>query len=360
MLCLSAFAAPVGCSGADDSQGAGLGSGGAQQTTTGGGATGGSGGGTAANGGAGTGATGAGGTGAAPGALLLFDDFEYVVEREAGNVADFQAAGWSGAKAINLTGGYNGYLYTVDAVDGFVGGFPGQASSRVLAVESRAETLGSQADFYLQYGDPEDPASADALPGNVWFQFWIYSNSTAAEPSQLGGGKFIYPCNAAYPCNTGKWIFEMGANTYLPHWLTPSGDPTDGDVYVRSSDNQVGVVDYLPAEDYNQWKLGQTNVDEHITANRWTLVKIHYDTSGPNGSFETWMRAPGGQWTKVCDWVAGVTADFVWTLSSEERGGHRAFRMPTTLGGNEVRYDVWLYLDDFAIATDEGALPIYP
>jgi hypothetical protein len=89
-------------------------------------------------------------------------------------------------------------------------------------------------------------------------------------------------------------------------------------------------------------------------------VKIHYDTTGPDGAFEVWLRALGGEWVEVCDWVAGVTPDFVWTLSPEEAGGHRAFRMPTTLGGNQERHDVWLYMDDFAMAASEDALPTYP
>ena len=41
-------------------------------------------------------------------------------------------------------------------------------------------------------------------------------------------------------------------------------------------------------------------------------------------------------------------------------GGHRAFRMPTTMGcASGSGYDSWYYMDDFAMAISEAALPQY-
>ncbi len=44
--------------------------------------------------------------------------------------------------------------------------------------------------------------------------------------------------------------------------------------------------------------------------------------------------------------------------------GFRMFRMPTTVGGTSAGigdwYDYLLYVDDFALATSEDELPVYP
>ena len=57
-----------------------------------------------------------------------------------------------------------------------------------------------------------------------------------------------------------------------------------------------------------------------------------------------------------------MTPDFVWKITPEEIGGHRTLRMPTTVGraSNTGLYDYWLYMDDFAMAGSEDALPKYP
>ena len=68
----------------------------------------------------------------------------------------------------------------------------------------------------------------------------------------------------------------------------------------------------------------------------------------------------GGGWTKVVEWIDGVTPVFTWTVSAAHVGGHRAFRMPTTMGrASGSGYDSWYYMDDFAMAISEAALPQY-
>jgi hypothetical protein len=115
-------------------------------------------------------------------------------------------------------------------------------------------------------------------------------------------------------------------------------------------------IDYHPAAQWNRFKIGQTDLSENLTPNRWTLVKIHYDTSDTSGTFEAWMKPLNGSWVKVAEWIDGVTSDFSWTIPADEVGGHRVFRMPTTI--DDV--DSWIYLDDFAMATLEANLPGYP
>ena len=58
----------------------------------------------------------------------------------------------------------------------------------------------------------------DQVPGNVWFQFWLYTNyyddpEDKEEPDSAGtgAGKFIYPSpDGSYPTYP-RWLFGMGA-----------------------------------------------------------------------------------------------------------------------------------------------------
>ena len=68
-----------------------------------------------------------------------------------------------------------------------------------------------------------------------------------------------------------------------------------------------------------------------------------------------------GERTEWIDGQGGLT----WQIQPGDIGGHRVFRMPTTIGpavvdANHVPYDIWMYLDDFAMAASEAALPQYP
>jgi hypothetical protein len=68
------------------------------------------------------------------------------------------------------------------------------------------------------------------------------------------------------------------------------------------------------------------------------------------------MKPLNGSWVKVAEWIDGVTSDFAWTIPQSDVGGHHVFRMPTTIDD----FDSWIYLDDFAMATSEDDLPVYP
>lgn len=305
-----------------------------------------------------------------PADLVFFDNFEYVVSRDDVNaVSLFQKkGGWSWAKT-RQTGGHgpgyrgNGYLYTVASIPGSNSSFPGNGSGRVLAMEALPGSLGGQTDFYLQYGG-ETSKYDNTIPGDVWFQFWIYINHAANQRSQIDGrNKFIYPCNTAYPCRGNKWLLSLGSYSYLPKEVS-LGSPSTKGAFLQNGAAMEGVAEltnnnYAP---WDRWKLGQTNTSQHIATNRWTLVKIHLDTSTEAGRYEAWMRPQGGQWSKVVEWISGVTPGFRWRILPDHVGGHRVIRMPTTFGEaaeSRPKYDSWIYMDDFAIARSEAGLPLY-
>lgn len=292
--------------------------------------------------------------------LIHFDRFEYDISREhdSSSYQTFRKHGWSNVKAVNITGSHAGYLYTVERIPGYSGNFPGQKSRKVLAIEARAGSMNTQTDFYLQYGDEHSPD--DTIPGNVWFQFWIYPNRyNGAEEKQNQKSafahrfKFIYPCKSAYPCTIGNihWLYTMGYISNEPYWKKAP----DTELFISTVDPFNTTVRHLRAPKWDQFKIGQTDLSEHIVPNRWTLVKLHYDTSTSSGRFEAWLKPLGGQWTKVAEWIDGHTPDFEWKIAKHNIGGHRAIRIPTTLDS----FDSWLYLDDFAMATSEEALPHY-
>jgi hypothetical protein len=144
--------------------------------------------------------------------------------------------------------------------------------------------------------------------------------------------------------------------------LNPLGMPSDGE-FLWAVRNSAGVsqINYEPADKWDRDKLGQTNLSEYMKANRWTLVKMHFDTSTTSGTWEAWLRPMTGEWTKVAEWIDGTTPNFQWKIPEDQIGGHRVLRMPTTVGGTKKDwYNSWLYLDDFVIAAFEDALPRYP
>jgi len=298
------------------------------------------------------------------GRLVFFDNFEYIVGRN-DSKADtiFQSqGGWSRAKTAQdpNANNPNGYLYTTDNIPGYTGTFPGHNSNQVLAIEALPSTYGFQTAFHLQYGDGAGPANQ--IPGDVWFQFWLYPNHYGDQLSRFyNRNKFIYPCNGNYPCHSNHWLLQTGSYSYEPH-NDSLGDPSKGNMYIYTKDHSLGTIIYGPGvEQGNPNKLGQTDTNAYIAANTWTLVKIHFDTSTTSGKFEAWLKPMGGNWIKVAEWIDGVTPGFSWKIPASEVGGHRIISMPTTIpgGGRDPLYNSWIYMDDFVIATSEDSLPKY-
>jgi hypothetical protein len=283
----------------------------------------------------------------------FFDNFEYAVGRSDTNArSTFMSHGWTGVKTNQMGDTGNGYLYTTTSIPGYTGTMP--SGSRVLVIEALPRALVGapefiQTDFYLQLGRDNGPTTA--IPANVWFQFWMYPANTTQQPSRYARrSKWLYACRTFYPCPNEGWLFQIGSGGYQA-----TDGPLANNFLALSA---IHDVDYTLADEYptNNFKLFQNRSTAQVLPNQWTLVKLHMDTSGPNGRYEAWIKPRGGQWTKVSEWIAGTTPGLNWPLAGDRRTGHSILRMPTTVND----YDSWTYMDDFAMATSEAALPQYP
>lgn len=285
--------------------------------------------------------------------ILLRDNFEYIVDRNTqSTVANFTTQGpWTYAKTVqNGQPGARGYLYTTTTIPGFSGNFPGSNSNRVLAMEILPASLGGQTDVYLGYGN--ESFSQNAVPANVWFQYWIYVNRYGAQMSRTREGKWIYPSyTGTYPATNLHWLYNIKDNSMPPYW--ESTNP--GEAYIETGCGSQACTNRA-ADEWDSWKLGHNRAPRAgvITPNRWNLIKIHFDTTGTDsrspgqGIYEMWINN-----VKVAEWIGRVTPQFTWPAAGSN--GHKAFRMPTTVDG----YDQWIYMDDFVMATAEASLPVY-
>lgn len=317
--------------------------------------------------------------------LIFFDNFEYEVGRDALDAADrfMQLGRWDWVKTEQSNEpGANGNLYTVSAIPGYTGSFPGMASQRALAMEARPDLGDGQTDFYLQFGSGARPIGH--IPANHWFQFWVYSPDVPGVDGQRSlytNAKFIYPNRAEYypaTLNNGGYIYILGLNkrSKAPRSIAPCG--LDRDVGCTTAflnagwNRSQGLTNRIP---YEEEDFGANLADDvHVLPNQWTLVKIHIDISGTDpratpgqAVFEMWIRRYGSStWVKTTEYIGGVTdvgggaIDFTPAYTD----GFRMLRIPTTFGSASPSPMNWLaswtYLDDFAIATSEAALPQYP
>jgi hypothetical protein len=315
-------------------------------------------------------------------ALLMLDTFEYAVGRDdADATAKFIANGpWSHVKTVQSgDSGANGYIYTVDQIPGYSGNFPGQNSTRVLALEARPYTRAGQTDFYIQYGDGLAPIGH--IPANHWYQFWVYPADAGSQRSLFSQGKFIYPNRADfYPAslNNGGYVYILGLSKGSAAPLNldpcPGGDAVGcPSFFLYTGWNTVnGITNNVT---YSEGSFGQNLANDiHARPNQWTLVKIHIDLSGtdarvPPGQavFEMWIRRAGSSaWIKTTEYLGGVTSINGAPISfiPAYNDGFRMFRMPTTFGATNADkddwFDSWTYIDDFTLAGSEAALPVYP
>lgn len=296
-------------------------------------------------------------------ALVFIDRFEYDVSRTNPNAVDlFRQQGWATAKTQQSpSNGANGYLYTVTSIPGYSGPLPGNNSSRVLAIEALPGTLQGQTDFYLQLGTGQ---VQNAIPGDVWIQFWLYPQDSGSQRSRYTSNKFFYVCKDAYPCHSHTWMLIQGAQNFHASNSFPYGETAAGNfMWAAASSAGASNISYAgPGADvYASSSLGHNRSPMGMERNRWTLVKMHFNTTRTSGnSWEMWMRTYGGNWTKTAEWIGGVTPGFTWNIPSGSVGGHASMRMPTTVGRPDNQwYDYWMYMDDFAMATMESDLPTY-
>lgn len=298
--------------------------------------------------------------------IVFRDNFEYVVERnQSGGASEsFRVhGGWGGAKTRQDEFGArsNGYLYTVESIPGYSGEMPGDDSTRVLAMEFLPASLGGQTDAYLALGSAS--AAGNFIPANVWFQFWVYLQRQPGQMSRFYRGKFLYPSKTGnYPASLGSgldWLMVFKDYTSYYPWVQDS--TVAGNTMLLNE--SWSHANYAVAEPGQEFKLGSNMVrgEGVIEANRWTLIRIHFDTSGNSplapagqGVWRMWKSTDGVNLVQIANWIGGVTPDFTWPTSNSQ-GGHRALKFGTTVDG----HDSWFYFDDFVIATSEASLPTY-
>lgn len=274
---------------------------------------------------------------------LLFDNFEYVVDRPCCSAgAVFPTKGWA-VKATNSgENGAYGYLYTQQ--DSTLG-------SRVLVMESRPADSPvpygfayGQTDYYLGMGSEN---GTPRIQSNVWFQFWTYATPASRFATR---DKTLYPCRTYYPCQSGQW-------SWLFMWGSRGFEASPGPDGARFLALQGETADFRGAAEYptNATKLFQNASATPLLAGRWYHVRLHIDVSGPQGTYEAWIRERGQNgWTKVADWRGGVTPNFSWPIPTSQRTGFALFRMPTTVNGPS---NSTTYMDDFTIASSVNDLP---
>ena len=275
--------------------------------------------------------------------VVFQDNFEYVVARSAHNADEiFMAHGWNaGAKANNSSWGRgSGYLFTK---------YNNKLRSRVLVMESRpSRSPINQTDYWVGYGLEDSPLTT--IPANVWIQFWTYGTRGSRFPWRQ---KVLYPCRGPYPCSRRdgrtdyEWLVYWGSGGYETV-AAPKGGRFLG-LHAWNGDNR-GDFEYPT----NRQKLNQNLVRTPMLAGRWYQVRIHIDVSQEQGIYEAWLREPDQPWQKVAEWIGGVTPNFFWPVSPEERVGFRMLRMPTTVDGPR---DSKSYMDDLVLATSESDLP---
>lgn len=284
-----------------------------------------------------------------PGDVVFEHRFEQDISRSDPNAAQlWLTTGWSHVKTSQTPGsGARGFLYTTSTVPGYTGPLPG-GGQRVAVIE--AQGAGGQTDFYFGLGSEAHPANT--IPGDVWFQWWEY----VAPGSRFGTrDKWLYPCNTGYGCHSHLWMFMKSCLTYLSSGHAPLGCPSAGTFGVVRQSDGVSFIENTTGDPDARGNFGPQNTSVYMEPGRWNLIKIHFDTTnGASGKFEMWIKPMGGQFTKVADWVGGVTPGFTWTIPAASVGGHRVLRFPST-----VDNDFIVYMDDFMIARTEAALRQY-
>lgn len=317
--------------------------------------------------------------------IVIQDDFNYDVPQ--GTVTDFvansfvQQGPWTLVKSEeNPNNVARGYLYTVDNTEfatntGYALTMPGN-SGYTLLINSLAGTswrsdplypdnhINHQTDFYLE---TRNASNREHIPGDAWIQFWVYINNNTQQVSELNerSGKFIYPCNGAYPCNpNNSWIVEFGT---APGTASINQNLVSDGVYFVIRDNTAGQLQWTGGNSWDGNYIGHNlDASTYVHLNGWWLVKMHISTldTATGNTFEQWLRPLGGDWVKVSEWISGTTPDFVWTIDPGQVGGHYGFKMPTTIPANSPNVnsppiDIYMYMRDFIIATSESDLPTY-
>jgi len=295
-------------------------------------------------------------------AVVIQDDFEYVVNRDDSDKDNFVNVGpWSAWKSRPRDSGAYGYTYTTTSIPGFTGSFPGTNSTRVLKSEHLPMSLGSdteQSDTTLRFWQD----GVRLIPNVFYVQMWIYFQYYGDELSNWANGKFIYPCG-----DNSMGTTCSGSST---DWLSLfrqdfAGCPYEGitapagGLYIYDHTMGAAQAPYGCTGDpgSNATKLGPNVLpanQSHFSPNTWYLLRLYHDFSTNNPTYKMWRRTVNEtEFTLILNYQDGVTPEMTWTPYSTQ--GHYGFNfLEMNQGG-----DCWFYVDDFIIATTEADLPTY-
>ncbi|MEQ1794891.1 MAG: hypothetical protein ABL970_11940 [Nitrospira sp.] len=292
--------------------------------------------------------------------VIKSDDFESYTTGDV-DCADMLAGGWDGCKELPVAR-YPDNPSDISIVTS-ISGHRGDMCSGSKAVRMYADARRQQTDITLRTGTGDLEKYDNYIPAVAWFQVCLYINYSGPELSTTTGRtmKFFYPCAVRYPCRDNYWLLEMGTTSYHPFWAS-HGDPSGGNLYIASQAKTAGDPYWASGPRENRHKLGQTSLAEWIKPNRWNVLRCKTDFSNPEAAqLDCWIGAKGAALTNVMSWHGGTPVegtDFTWTLPSAK--GSRALSIPTTVpASNRSGPELFMYLDDFMIATSEKDLPDY-
>lgn len=292
--------------------------------------------------------------------VIKSDDFEGYATGDV-DCSDMLSGGWDGCKELPVARYQNNPsdISIVTSIPGHRGGM----CSGSKAVRMYADARGQQTDVTLRSGNGDLEQYDNYIPAVAWFQVCVYINYSGAELSTTTGRtmKFFYPCAVRYPCRDNYWLLEMGTTSYHPFWAS-HGNPSEGNMYIASQAKTTGDPYWARGPEENRHKIGQTSLKEWIKPNRWNVLRCKTDFSNKEAAqLDCWIGAKGSVLTNVMSWHGGRSVegtDFTWTLPSAK--GSRVLSIPTTVpAANRSGPELYMYLDDFVIATSENDLSDY-
>ncbi|OQW32182.1 MAG: hypothetical protein A4E20_03420 [Nitrospira sp. SG-bin2] len=292
--------------------------------------------------------------------VIKSDDFE---RYPSGNVdcAALLAGGWDGCKEAPVVR-YPENSSDISIVTS-IPGYSGAMCSGSKAMRMYADARIKQTDVHVGTGIGDEEQYNNYIPAVAWFQVCVYINYSSSELSTTLGRtmKFFYPCADIYPCRDNYWLLEMGTNSYNP-FQASHGDPSSGNLYISSQARTTGDPYWASGPQENRHKIGQTSLAEWIKPNRWNVLRCRTDFSNITAAkLDCWIGAKGTALINVMSWHGGTPvegSDFTWTIPVAK--GSRTFSIPTTVPSpNRSGPELFMYLDDFMIATSEEDLPRY-
>jgi len=261
------------------------------------------------------------------GAVVVSDEFNYVVDR-LGSKAAFTAPGrWQGVKDQTTRAGANGYLYTAQSMPNCG---PAPDGSRFLVMEGLPTTLGHQTDYYLQ--TPSGPNGT--IPAAVKI-----AGEVCVESGDIEGqhNKIFYPLYGTrtdYPMSAEEQPGLIVQTSFYFRGSQQFTAPRDGCFVFTNLTTGTKARVEAQVSSGNGSKLTPNidGVDPWICPNDWVQIEIVLDVSGPQGRFTTRYKRQGGDWHTVTDWQGGVTPGFTWPTTALDREGAKSVRTPTTQG----------------------------